>query len=58
MKTYRVSVQATITKTIELQAKDKATAIEVAFATFTPERDGTEDYFQEVIDSETAGADL
>tara|TARA_R110002012_G_scaffold64687_6_gene169971 strand:- start:1319 stop:1492 length:174 start_codon:yes stop_codon:yes gene_type:complete len=49
MKTYEVTIRATITKTLFVEAKDSKSAAEEAHETFSVLNDGPEYYTQETV---------
>ena len=52
MKTYAVTIKATIIKTIEVEADDADKAANEAHELFTVECDGDETYMQDTLDIE------
>ena len=52
MKTYDITIRATVTKTIRVEAKDKVEASIQAHEQFSTECDGQEDYEQNTLDIE------
>ena len=53
MKTYAITVRATVTKTYEIEAESRDEAVETAHEIFSTSSDGVdEDYQQETLDVE------
>lgn len=52
MKTYDVTIRATVTKTIRVEAEDKTEATIQAHEQFTTGCDGDENYEQNTLDIE------
>ena len=49
MKNYEVSIRATITKTIIVEAANETSAETIAHETFSTDNDGPEHYSQETL---------
>ena len=50
MKTYDVTIRATVTKTIRVTEDNKGMAIAMAHSLFTTENDGDEHYTEDTLD--------
>jgi hypothetical protein len=52
MKTYDITIRATVTKTVRVEAENRAEASIQAHEEFSTECDGQENYEQETLDIE------